>query len=279
MIVHGKAIADEILSEVASACKEMKERPTLTVFTCAPNFATGKFLNIKKRAAERVGVELKVVNLDPASTTGSVVEGIQNAVADTDGIIVQLPFPAQIDVEQVLGAIPASHDIDVIGAEASLRFAQSAPDGAQALPPVVGAIAEIAKRHEVMLRDKNALVLGRGRLVGAPAAVWLSKQGAEVRVIDKKTEDLESEVRAADVLVLGVGQPRIIKKEMLKEGVVVFDAGTSEDAGELVGDAEAACAEVTSLFTPVPGGIGPITVAIIFKNLLALCALQRAKAD
>lgn len=279
MIVDGKNIARELLDEVAVEIAEItraREQPKLTVFTCAPNFATKKFLGIKERTAKRVGVLLEVCELDPESTTEDIVEHIQNAAATTDGIIVQLPFPQHVDVEAVLGAIPATHDIDVIGGEAERLFAQNE---SPVLPPVVGAIAEIVKRHEVSLHDTHALVVGRGRLVGAPAATWLSAQGAHVDVLDKKTTNLSEHVREADVLVLGAGQSRMITKEMLKDGVMLFDAGTSEDAGELVGDADPACAEKAALFTPVPGGIGPITIAIIFKNLLTLLVARSEGGD
>jgi 5,10-methylene-tetrahydrofolate dehydrogenase/methenyl tetrahydrofolate cyclohydrolase len=135
---------------------------------------------------------------------------------------------------------------------------------------VVAAVAEICRDTKVEIRGRKALVLGHGRLVGVPVAVWLKEQGADVAIIDKPMPNLADFTKNADIIVCGTGVPGIIKPEMLKHGVVLFDAGTSEDGGVIVGDATPHCEEIASIFTPVPGGIGPITVAMIFKNLLIL---------
>ena len=118
------------------------------------------------------------------------------------------------------------------------------------------------------MRFEKVVVVGHGRLVGEPAALWAKGQGATVTVVTKETSNSEQIIAAADVLILGAGQPNIITPEAIKPGVVIFDAGTSEDNGELKGDAHPDCAEVASLFTPVPGGIGPITVSMLLKNVV-----------
>ena len=114
------------------------------------------------------------------------------------------------------------------------------------------------------------LILGHGRLVGAPAALLMRHNHAHVTVVDKQVEHLALLTREADIIISGVGQPGILLPEMLKRGVVLIDAGTSEDGGKIVGDADPRCAEIASLFTPVPGGVGPITVSMIFKNVSIL---------
>jgi methylenetetrahydrofolate dehydrogenase (NADP+)/methenyltetrahydrofolate cyclohydrolase len=212
-------------------------------------------------------VTLEVDECSLATTTDEIIAAIKKAIPETDGIIVQLPFPPHIDISAVLKTIPASHDVDAIGSEAE----ELSNNGTSlVLPPVVGAIAEIIARHNVKVKDKKAVVVGEGRLVGAPAAVWFRQQGADVKTTNKKTEGLAREAREADILVLGAGVPGLIKPDMIREGVSIFDAGSSEDTGKLVGDADPACAAKSALFTPVPGGIGPITVALIFRNLLTL---------
>ena len=133
-------------------------------------------------------------------------------------------------------------------------------------PPVAEAIKEVLRLHDVRPRGKIAVVVGAGRLVGAPAAKLLRELGAEVSVITQTSGSLV-ELKTADIVVLGVGEPGFIKTEMLKQDVVLIDAGTSEQGGKLAGDADPACISVASVFTPVPGGIGPIAVAMIFKNL------------
>ena len=136
------------------------------------------------------------------------------------------------------------------------------------------AIEAIAERHALTWEGKRVVIFGAGRLVGAPARTYAERKGARVVVCDQDTEDVITHTLAADIIILGVGKPNLLTKDMVKDGVVVFDAGASEDGGVLVGDAAPDVAEKAALFTPVPGGIGPITVAVLFRNLLILASRQ-----
>ena len=137
--------------------------------------------------------------------------------------------------------------------------------------PVVGAIDVIAQAHQISFLNKKVVVVGNGLLVGRPAAEYARAKGARVTMITKDaTASLALEIRDADIFILGSGVSGIVTKDMVQEGVIIFDAGTSEDNGKLSGDADPACAEKASLFTPVPGGIGPLTVAVLFHNLVTL---------
>jgi methylenetetrahydrofolate dehydrogenase (NADP+) / methenyltetrahydrofolate cyclohydrolase len=118
------------------------------------------------------------------------------------------------------------------------------------------------------------VIVGRGRLVGMPAEIWCQKQGARVTVVTRETKDAGELIAQAQILILGAGQPGLITKDMVRPNVILFDAGTSEDGGVLKGDADPGCAAVASLFTPVPGGIGPITIAVLLRNLLSLASRQ-----
>ncbi len=155
----------------------------------------------------------------------------------------------------------------MLSTEANLLFEEG---GALILTPVVGAIKEICDEVDVKIRGKKVLIIGHGRLVGAPSAVWFKQQGGDVMVLDEPTLNLGDFTMDADIIVCGVGSAWLVKPEMIKKGVVIFDAGTSEEGGIVVGDADPRCEDIASVFTPVPGGIGPITVAMIFKNLLGL---------
>lgn len=261
MIIDGKAIAKDILTEVAGRVATLPQVPRLTVFTCAPNFETEKFLALKQKRAKEVGITVTLVTLDATSTTEAVVAAIVSAVSQTDGIIVQLPFPAQVDATAILSAVPASHDVDV------LRYAGEETD---ILPPVVGAIDAIAKHHQVVFAGQSVVVVGQGRLVGKPVALYAATHGAVVTVLKKDSVNAAAVIAAADILILGAGVPGLITAAMVKPGVMVFDAGTTEEGGVLAGDAAAEVAERAALFTPVPGGIGPITIAILLRNLLNL---------
>ena len=261
MIIEGNAIAREILTDVKQKIKESGIIPRLTVFTCAPNFETQKFLNLKQKRAAEVGIQVELRTLDANCTTEMVVAAISECLPVSDGVIVQLPFPAQVDANIILAAVPVSHDVDV------LRYAGEATS---ILPPVVGAIDEISTRESVVWRGKRVVVVGTGRLVGAPSACYARNRGSEVIVVTRETAEAPTLIASADILILGAGVPGLITAHMVKPGVVVFDAGTTEEGGVLVGDATTEVAMVATLVTPVPGGIGPITVAILLKNLLLL---------
>ncbi len=261
MIVDGKEIAAEILAEVKDKISTLPQAPRLTVFTCAPNFETQKFLALKQKRAQEVGIIVNVVTLDPRMLTTEVIRTVHEVLPVADGIVVQLPFPSTIDVASVLANIPASHDVDALlydGRETTV------------LPPVVGAIDAIATRHKVVWDKAQVVVVGQGRLVGAPAALYARSKGAQVTILQKDTEDNEHKIKEADILILGAGVPGLVTKAMVKPGVVIFDAGTSEEGGMLVGDADADVESVATLVTPVPGGIGPITIAVLLRNVVTL---------
>ena len=142
------------------------------------------------------------------------------------------------------------------------------------LAPVTGAIKEILERLHVSLKDKKIVVVGNGRLVGAPTSAWLTSMGAEVAVLTREDAHIEAYTKDADIIVLGAGKANIVLPDMVKEGVIILDAGTSEAEGEVLGDASLLCAPKAAFFTPVPGGIGPIAVAMIFKNLFSLVHIR-----
>jgi len=259
MIVDGKAIASDVYKEIENQVTHLAHAPHLTVFTCAPNFETQKYLSLKKRKASQVGIGVNIIELPDTLTTQEVVQSVTHACMQTDGIIVQLPLPAHIDTDAVLAAIPKNYDVDGMHYDGTSSTFMS---------PVVGAVAQIARVHDVLFAAQKVVVVGQGRLVGVPVAAWARNQGAQVTVLTKESENSDEAIASADILVLGAGVSGLIKPEMVKEGVIIFDAGTSEDAGELTGDAHPDCAQKASLITPVPGGIGPLTIAALLRNVL-----------
>ena len=261
MIVDGKEIAKNIYEEIKRELSANSQVPHLTVFTCAPTGETQQYLRLKMRKAREVGISVSVIEFDQSVTTAEVVVSIVKTAETTEGIVVQLPFPSHIDTDEILRAIPGGLDVDVANLESGSY---------KVLPPVVGAIKEIAARHEVDFKDKKVAVVGQGRLVGKPAALWATAQSSMVTVVDKKTPDADLILKEADIIISGAGVPGLITPEKIKEGAIIFDAGTSEDGGVLRGDADPLCAPKCALFTPVPGGIGPITVAVLLRNLILL---------
>jgi methylenetetrahydrofolate dehydrogenase (NADP+)/methenyltetrahydrofolate cyclohydrolase len=237
VIIDGRQIAEDILAGLGDSLRGKK----LGIVVNIGDSATESFVKIKTKIAERLGVEIQHGRLD-------------DLVALCDGVIVQLPHP---DAETLLTQLPANKDIDALGPTPLVQA------------PVAEAVAEVLRREGVGVANKKAVVVGEGILVGGPVAQMLRSMGANVSVVTLEKGSL-AELKDADIVVSGAGSPHLIKPEMLKQGVVLIDAGASEQGGKVVGDADPGCAEVASVFTPVPGGVGPIAVAMLFKNLAML---------
>ena len=269
MIIDGKKIAEELKNSFKKEVALLNNVPNLVVVIVGKDSASKQFVDIKKRFANDVGIPIQLIYFPKETNTKTLVDVVKNLSADNkvSGIVVQLPLPKHIDTREVLDTVSVEKDIDVLSSIAVERFNKGE---SQILPPVVGAFDEILRHENIEVKDKNVVVVGRGALVGKPAEVWLARKGANVRVLDKKVKDISEFTQEADILVSGAGSPGLITSDIIKEGVVLLDAGTSETAGKLVGDADSECAKKCSVFTPVPGGIGPITVAMIFKNFLEL---------
>jgi len=266
MIIDGKQIAAEIFAATKQEVAGLGRVPVVRAITVSPNAATESYLRIKSARAADAGMQLEVMKLSDTATTEELIAAVQQEGADA--VIVQLPLPAGIDTEAVLDAVPAPKDADVLSHDTRKM------PGAL-LPPVAAAVQEILDRAGCNARGKNVVVVGQGWLVGDPVAAWLRTSGGDVHTLTRESSDL-SILKNADIIVSGAGSPHLIKPEMLKEGVVLIDADTSESDGALAGDADPACAEVASVFTPVPGGVGPIAVACLFRNVATLLTTSPA---
>jgi 5,10-methylene-tetrahydrofolate dehydrogenase/methenyl tetrahydrofolate cyclohydrolase len=218
-------------------------------------------MKMKERAASEAGCALEIVQLSESASALELRLAID--ACEADAVVVQLPLPEGVNAKEVCDAIPLEKDADVLSTLSRMRF--EADETGALVPPVAGALAEILKTNNISPTGKRAVVLGDGWLVGKPCTSWLTHAGADV----VHTHDFK-ELHIADIIVSGLGTPHAIKPEVLKPGVVFIDAGTSESGGKVVGDADPACAPTCSLFTPVPGGVGPVAVAKLFENVVAL---------
>ncbi len=250
MILDGRAIAERVYAMLPA------QPLSLGVLLAKGNAVTDSFVHIKEKSATRLGVRLVRAEIAADATIESALAALGDLIQKTDGIIVQLPLPSQIDTDALIATIPGSKDVDGISPAARVR------------PPVAAAVEEILMSELVPTRGRKAVVVGSGRLVGAPAARLLRELGADVSVLEKG--DSLDALKEADIAVLGAGELGLVKSEHIKDGVVLIDAGTSESNGKVKGDADPSCADKAALFTPVPGGVGPIAVAMIFKNLFEL---------
>ncbi|MBU1292599.1 bifunctional 5,10-methylenetetrahydrofolate dehydrogenase/5,10-methenyltetrahydrofolate cyclohydrolase [Patescibacteria group bacterium] len=266
MILDGRALAKEIVEETRES---LPRTAVVRAVVVSPSPATESYLSIKEARAEDAGMHLEIVRVPETASTEEVIKAVQESGCDS--LLVQLPLPKHLDARAILNAIPIEKDADVLSSAAYELFKSGTPE--TLLPPVVSAIAEILSRENISVSGKRAVVVGQGRLVGEPAAEWLRMQGAEVVVITLESGNL-STLQTADIIVSGAGSPGLITPELISEGVVLIDAGTSEQGGVIVGDALPSCAQKAALFTPVPGGVGPVAVACLFRNAGTL--LKRA---
>ena len=265
MIVDGKAIAEKLYAELAEERKEFGE-VVLGHLVTEMSAVTASYARTKERGAERLGIKMVRTELPEGSDTAAALRAIERLVEMTDGVIPQLPIASGIDAEAVINAVPKEKDVDVLSLAAVAEFEK----GDWIVAPVVPtALVYILKHCGVEVRGKKVVVIGQGRLVGKPSAVLFRNLGAVVAT-PERGEDLSTYTHDADIVILGAGDSAILKPEMIREGAVVLDAGASESGGRVVGDADPAVAEKASIFTPVPGGVGPVAIAMIYKNVFAL---------
>ncbi|MEK7099850.1 MAG: bifunctional 5,10-methylenetetrahydrofolate dehydrogenase/5,10-methenyltetrahydrofolate cyclohydrolase [Patescibacteria group bacterium] len=265
MVIDGRAIADEIVDNAKKVALTLPGVPSFVALAVSPSAATNSYLRIKERQAARAGVSMEVLSLPEESSTEEVVEAI---LSDThDAVIVQLPLPPHIDLQAVLAAIPVEKDADVLS--------PSARSVGLVMHPIVHAVKTILEQTNTLPAGLRAVVIGKGWLVGQPVADWLTQAGVEVTVVTRESGDIAALTRSADLIVSGAGVSELVTPEMVHPGAVVIDVGTSELGGSLRGDVAPAVAEIAGVFTPVPGGVGPIAVAYLMENVVALAQAKR----
>ncbi|MBI5644787.1 bifunctional 5,10-methylenetetrahydrofolate dehydrogenase/5,10-methenyltetrahydrofolate cyclohydrolase [Candidatus Kaiserbacteria bacterium] len=262
MIIDGKAIAAEIYADLGAQYAALGKKVRLGIIVVGANPVIEQFVRIKSRAAAELGIDIVRTDVVEDRGTAGAIDAIRALAPSIDALIVQLPLPKSFDTNAVLEAIPREKDVDALN--------PATPEDRRLVDaPVALAVLEILKRSNVRIAGQKVVVVGAGRLVGTPAAVLLRKMGADVSFFSLDEGSID-DLRDADIVICGAGKPGFIKPMHVKTGSVLIDAGASEDEGVVRGDLDPVCAEKASLFTPVPGGVGPIAVAMIFKNLLHL---------
>lgn len=267
MIIDGKTIQQQIVKELLPRVQERSRKPMLGIVVVGDDPVSLRYTTMKQACASTLGVVVTVVRHEVTISQEAFLQEVSALCNTVDGIVVQLPLPKHIDQEKVLALIPWHKDVDVLSPQARERYINGT---LPIVPPVVGAIIEVLTRYAIPLEGKNVVLVGNGTLVGAPFSVWLKHNNYKFTHVFRDTPDREHVFSHADIIISGTGNQGSIAPEMIKSGAVLIDAGTSEVAGVLVGDFKKECASRAGLMTPVPGGIGPITIAVLFKNLLTL---------
>lgn len=267
-IIDGKKLSEEILSKVKDEVAALTFTPVFCDVLVGDDPASLQYVKMKARKAERVGISFHNAAFLAGISTAELIKeiGLLNKIKNMCGIIVQLPLPAHLDRQAILDAIDARLDVDCLGTTASEKFYKN--ENAVGFPTALACMA-ILDSLDLDLPGKNITVLGQGLLVGKPVAALLKFRGLNPAIITSKTENKEEIIKQADIIISGVGKGKYITGDMIKQGAVIIDAGTSESNGGIVGDVDLESVEnIAGYVSPVPGGVGPVTVAMLLKNVL-----------
>ncbi|MDQ6127417.1 bifunctional methylenetetrahydrofolate dehydrogenase/methenyltetrahydrofolate cyclohydrolase FolD [Staphylococcus epidermidis] len=278
-ILDGKQIAKEYRQRLKNQVNDLKEygfTPKLSVILVGNDGASQSYVKSKKKAAEKIGMISEIIHLDE-STSEEVVLSELNRLNNDDtvsGILVQVPLPKQVSEQKVLEAINPEKDVDGFH---PINIGKLYIDEQTFVPCTPLGIMEILKHADINLEGKNAVVIGRSHIVGQPVSKLLLQANATVTILHSRTKNMNAHLKQADVIVSAVGQPGLVTKENLKKGAVIIDVGnTPDENGKLKGDvAYDEVKEIASAITPVPGGVGPLTITMVLNNTLLAEKLRR----
>jgi methylenetetrahydrofolate dehydrogenase (NADP+)/methenyltetrahydrofolate cyclohydrolase len=271
--MDGAALAERVRAEVAEDVRELGELGLATVLV-GDDPASDVYIKLKHKAAEAVGIRAVDKRL-PADTTEEDVLGLVAALNEDDtidGILVQTPLPAQMDEITVTDAVTSEKDVDGFNPLNTGRLYRGRPT---LVPATAAGVMRLLDEYEIQLAGRYAVVVGRSDRVGKPLAHLLLQRNATVTVCHSHTADLARHTRDADVLVVAVGRAGLVSREMVKAGATVVDVGMNRDESGLVGDVDRDVAEVAGHFTPVPGGVGPMTIAMVLWNTVQAARYRR----
>lgn len=275
MIIDGKEIKKQILDELKEEVSKLEIKPSLVVIQVGDNDASNVYIKQKAKMADYVGYDYKHIKLSEDITTEEVIEIIDGLNNDKkiNGVMVQMPLPNHIDTEIVQNAVIPSKDVDGLSDfNAGLLFHNK--DALYSCTPY--GVMELLKRYKIQVEGRHVVVVGRSNLVGKPMSMMLTNAGATVTLCHSKTVDLSKYTNDADILISCVGKANFITADMVKEDSVVIDVGITRSESGLCGDVKFdEVASKTKYITPVPGGVGPMTVAMLGSNVLKAYYIQQ----
>ncbi len=280
-ILDGKSLSEQLRAEAAAEAAEFVKRtgvtPCLAAVLVGDDPGSQVYVRNKEKACQKAGIASQLHRLAAETTTDELLSLVDRLNRDpaVHGILVQLPLPKQIDERRVLEAVDPIKDVDAFHPENVGRIVQGRP---RFIPCTPHGILEMLRRNNIPTAGANVVVVGRSDIVGKPMAILLMQRGggdATVTVCHSRTRDLPAVTRGADILIVAIGRPKFITAAMVKPGAVVIDVGMNRTETGLVGDVDfAAVKEVAGRITPVPGGVGLLTVAMLLHNTLSAARLQ-----
>lgn len=268
ILIDGKKIRDEILVQIKNEVARLSFQPVFCDVLVGSDPSSVQYVKMKAGIAESVGMKFYNASFPESITTEDLIKEIKtlNKIPNMCGIIVQLPLPESLDRRAILDSIDPRLDVDCLGTMASEKFYSNKNEIGF---PTALACMKLLDSINLDLKKKKIVVLGQGMLVGKPVSALLKFRGLSPIIITGKTEKKEEQLREADIIISGMGRGKYITGDMIKKGVVLIDAGTSELEGGIVGDVDfESVANVASHVSPVPGGVGPVTVAMLIDNVL-----------
>ena len=278
-ILDGKQIAKEYRQRLKNQVNELKEHgftTKLSVILVGNDGASQSYVKSKKKAAEKIGMISEIVHLDESTSEEEVLSELNRLNNDdtVSGILVQVPLPKQVSEQKVLETINPNKDVDGFH---PINIGKLYIDEQTFVPCTPLGIMEILKHADINLEGKNAVVIGRSHIVGQPVSKLLLQANATVTILHSRTKNMNAHLKQADVIVSAVGQPGLVTKENVKAGAVIIDVGnTPDENGKLKGDvAYDEVKEIASAITPVPGGVGPLTITMVLNNTLLAEKLRR----
>lgn len=278
-ILDGKQIAKDYRQGLQDEVEVLKQKgytPKLSVILVGNDGASQSYVRSKKKAAEKIGMISEVIHLEEDTSEEDVLKELERLNNDesVSGILVQVPLPKQVDEQKVLDAIDPDKDVDGFH---PINIGRLYLDQAKLTPCTPLGVMELLKHADIDLEGKNAVVIGRSHIVGQPVSKLLIQQNATVTVLHSRSQNVHEHLKNADIIVSAVGRPGMVKKEDVKEGAVVIDVGnTPDENGKLKGDVEYdEVSEVAGAITPVPGGVGPMTITMVLNNTLIAEKMRR----
>ena len=272
-IIDGKKIREEILRKIKSEVAGLPFKPVFCDVLVGNDPASAQYVQMKKSAAENAGMSFHKAFFPASITTENLIREIKvlNTIPDMCGIIVQLPLPAHIDRQMVLDSIDPKLDVDCLGKVRSEKFYNNYGGKDDLGFPTALSCVALLDSINLDLTKKKIVILGQGVLVGKPVAALLRFRNLSPVILVKETENKEEPIKQADIIISGIGHGKHITRDMLKRGVVLIDAGTSESKGGIVGDVDLeSVKDLASYVSPVPGGVGPVTVVMLLNNVLTV---------
>lgn len=274
-ILDGKLIRDQILAELKPRVAALAQAPQLVVILIGENPASHVYVKNKMAACELLGIRSQKLAPPVTVTTEELLATIDglNADAEVHGILVQLPLPPQIDTSRVLEAVSPSKDVDGFHPINAGKLLSGAP-GLRPCTP--SGIMELLRRYEIPIEGRKAVIVGRSEIVGKPMAILLLQANATVTICHSRTSNLAEECRRADILVAAIGRAEYLGEQHIQPGAVVIDVGMNRVNGRLTGDVDPVeMARLSSAYTPVPGGVGPLTIAMLMSNTVKAAESSR----